>query len=62
MTKYEYAKYIVRIKAKIQHECCKCGIKIEAGEFYYKEKIDMRPPQSLILREFCERCGFELLK
>jgi len=59
MSKYESAKYLSKIKARIQHECCPCGRCIEVGEFYYKERVDMRPPPSLILREFCERCGIE---
>lgn len=59
MTKYENAKYLIKLKAKIQHECHKCGKCIEVGEFYYKERTDMRPPPSLTLREFCARCGIE---
>ncbi len=57
MTKYENAKYLVELRARIQHICCKCGKCIEGGEIYYKERVDMRPPPSLILREFCDRCG-----
>ena len=26
MTKYEKAKYLTKLKAKIQHECHQCGI------------------------------------
>ncbi len=62
MTKYENAKYLTKLKAKIRHECHQCCKYIEVGEFYYKERIDMRPPLSLILREFCERCGIEQQK
>ena len=61
MTKYEKAKYLAEVKAKIQHQCHECGTRIEVGEFYYKERIDMRPPPNLILREFCEKCGVQLL-
>jgi hypothetical protein len=57
MTKYDNAKYLTKVKAKTMHECHQCGGCIEAGEFYYKERVDMRPPPSLILRTFCERCG-----
>lgn len=59
MTKYEEAKYLIEQKARIQHKCGQCGKCIEVGEFYYREKVDMRPPPSLILRKFCERCGTE---
>ena len=59
MTKYENAKYLTKLKARIQHECHQCGKYIKVGEFYYKESVDMRPPPSLILRGFCERCGIE---
>jgi len=58
--KYERAKYLVWIKARIPHQCDKCGKQIEAGEFYYKEKIDMRPPPGLVFKEFCDRCGNEM--
>ena len=59
MTKYEEAKYLIKLKARIQHACHQCGKCIEVGEFYYKERVDMRPPPALILREFCERCSIE---
>ena len=59
MTKYEEAKYLTKLKARIQHVCHQCGKCIEVGEFYYKERVDMRPPPSLILREFCETCSIE---
>jgi hypothetical protein len=56
MTKYEGAKYLVQLKARIIHTCDKCGKEIKVREFYYKEKVDMRPPPSLILRDFCKKC------
>lgn len=59
MTKYEKAKYLTKLKAKIQHKCHQCGKFIEVGEFYYKERVDMRPPPSLVLRDFCKKCGVE---
>ena len=62
MTKYESAKYLKMMKARIPHECNHCGNSIATGELYYKEKIDMRPPPSLILKEFCEKCGNTMLK
>ncbi len=57
MSKYESAKYLIKIKARIQHECYQCEKCIGIGEFYYKERVDMRPPPSLVLREFCKGCG-----
>ena len=62
MRKYEKAKYIVNLKARIRHSCCKCGGTIEAGEFYYKEKLDMRPPRYIVLNEYCEKCGSAITK
>ena len=59
--KYELAKYLVQIKSRIAHQCDKCGAHIEPGDIYFKEKIDMRPPPSLVLREFCIKCGGEML-
>lgn len=60
MTKYESAKYLVRKKARIQHECHGCGKLIKVGELYFKETVDMWPPRTLVLFEFCEKCGIEL--
>jgi hypothetical protein len=57
MTKYEQAKYLVKTKARIGHNCYLCGRKIKNGDCYYKEKLDMQKPPSLILKEFCEKCG-----
>jgi len=57
MRKFEKAKYIVYLKARIKHNCFKCGRTIEAGEFYCKEKLDMRPPTYIVLNEYCEKCG-----
>ncbi|MFC2005996.1 hypothetical protein ACFLVG_03450 [Chloroflexota bacterium] len=59
MTKYEEAKYLIKQKTRIRHKCHQCGKCIEVGEFYYKERINMRPPPSLILKEYCESCGIE---
>lgn len=60
MSKYENARYLIQLQARIRHECYQCGKIIEVGNYYYKEKVDMRPPSSLILREFCEKCGIKL--
>ncbi|HEY40676.1 MAG TPA: hypothetical protein G4O18_02325 [Dehalococcoidia bacterium] len=59
MTKYEQAKYRVRTKARIEHTCFVCGQMIVAGDYYYRERLDMQKPPSLILKEFCEKCGIE---
>jgi hypothetical protein len=56
MTKYESVKYLVKQKARIQHECHRCGKLIKSGDFYFKEKIDMSKPPSLILYDFCIEC------
>jgi hypothetical protein len=60
MTKYDDLKYIIKMKAKIQHSCHQCGKYIEVGELYYKEKIDVKPSPNFILREFYEKCGSTL--
>ena len=57
MSKYEAAKYIVKLKARIAHECCVCGNIISPNEYYYKEKLDIQKPPNLILKEFCIQCG-----
>jgi hypothetical protein len=59
MMKYEQAKYLVKTKARIGHNCCLCGRIIKIGDCYYKEKLDMQKPPSLVLKEFCEKCRFE---
>ena len=55
--KYEDAKYLKKLKARMEHICYSCGKQINAGDFYYKESMDVMKPPSLILRDFCEMCG-----
>jgi len=60
MRKYEKAKYIVRLKARTTHKCSRCGRTIESGQFYCKERLDMRPPAYIVLNEYCEKCSSEI--
>jgi hypothetical protein len=57
MTKHEQAKYLVKTKSRSNHYCSLCGRNIVAGDYYYKEQLDMRKPPSIVLKAFCEQCG-----
>ncbi len=57
MSKYDREKYLVKLKARVQHSCNECGKSINIGETYYKEKVDMRPPPGLVLKKYCSKCG-----
>ncbi len=61
MSKYDNLKYWAKVKARIPHDCQKCGALINKGDVYYKERIDfVNSPPGFILGELCEKCGLEI--
>lgn len=60
MNKYDDLKYWAKVKSRVTHRCEKCGLSINKGDFYFKEKIDfVNPPPGLVLEELCEKCWAE---
>ncbi|MBA7614164.1 hypothetical protein ES703_21427 [subsurface metagenome] len=56
MSKYDSLKYWTKVKARIPHQCHRCGATVPKGEFYYKEKVDFVKPPNLMLSELCPTC------
>lgn len=56
MGKYDYLKFLEKTKARVGHECSKCGKGIEAGSFYYAEKLRDRFLNIPYSKRFCTEC------
>jgi len=56
MGKYDHLKFLKRTKARAGHECSKCGKGMEAGTFYYAEKLRDRFLNILYSKKFCSEC------
>lgn len=61
MSKYNTLKFLKETKARIPHICSKCGENINKGDIYYSESIGRVNALGLRLREFCYKCGSDLL-
>lgn len=56
MGKYNHLKFLKKTKARVNHECSKCGKEIEAGSFHYAEKLQDRFLNIPYSKKFCAEC------
>lgn len=56
MSKYNKLKFLKKTKARVNHVCDKCGKGIEAGSFYYAEKLRDRFLNIPYSKKFCSEC------
>lgn len=66
MTKYDNLKFLKETKARVAHDCNKCGEQIKSGEIYYPESIGRVNAPGIKLKKFCKNCykehGNDLLR
>ena len=56
MGKYDSLKFLKKTKARVEHQCRKCGKLIKIGEFYYVEELEDRFLHSINRKKFCSDC------
>ena len=66
MSKFDSLKVLKQTKARANHFCSSCGLRVPKGEIYFREHIADRFLHSLHARKFCvaffEKHGEKLLK
>ncbi|PIP17199.1 MAG: hypothetical protein COX44_01195 [Candidatus Portnoybacteria bacterium CG23_combo_of_CG06-09_8_20_14_all_37_13] len=56
MAKYDNLKILKKTKARVNHNCMKCGQQINVGDFYYAEVLKDKFLHSLNRKKFCKNC------